>query len=74
MQILIIFMSVTEVTSLMIIGGFLSIISDFEQIYNNSLLFSAYNYFSPDSPETFIIIFGFGVLVFLIFKTLNQFL
>lgn len=69
LQILIIFMSVTEVASLMIIGGFLSIISDFEQIYNNPLLFSAYNFFSQDSPETFIVIFGFGVLVFLIFSS-----
>jgi ABC-type bacteriocin/lantibiotic exporter with double-glycine peptidase domain len=69
LQVLIISMSVTEVTSLMIIGGFLSVISDFEQIYNNSLVFSAYNFFNQDSPETFILIFGITVLVFLIFSS-----
>ena len=70
LQLLIIFMSITEVISLMLIGGFLSIISDFEQIYNNSIAFYFFNYLDQDTPEQFIAVIGFGVLFFLIFSAL----
>jgi ABC-type multidrug transport system fused ATPase/permease subunit len=65
MQILIIFMAVTEVAGVLSIGPFMSLVNDPEQIYGDNFIATIYAFSGTTNAQDFIIISGIIVFVIL---------
>ena len=70
MQILIIFMAVTEVAGVLSIGPFMSLVNDPEQIYGDNFIATIYAFSGTTNAQDFIIISGIIVFVILTFAAL----
>jgi len=69
-QILIIFMAVTEVAGVLSIGPFMSLVNDPEQIYGDNFIATIYAFSGTTNAQDFIIISGIIVFVILTFAAL----
>jgi HlyD family secretion protein len=65
MQILIIFMAVTEVAGVLSIGPFMSLVNDPEQIFGDNFIATIYAFSGTTNAQDFIIISGIVVFVIL---------
>tara|TARA_B110000003_G_C16643234_1_gene530993 strand:+ start:414 stop:2219 length:1806 start_codon:yes stop_codon:yes gene_type:complete len=67
LQILVIFMSFTEVIGVLAIGPFMSLVGDIDQIHSNNLISQIYSYTGFNSETDFIIFAAFMVIAVLTF-------
>lgn len=70
LQILIIFMSFTEVIGVLSIGPFMSLVSDIDQINGDNLISKVYVFSGMAEPNLFIIYSAFAVIILLSFAAI----
>lgn len=71
LQILIIISSILELTSIVSIIPFLGLLTDDQFIQNNNFVLYVYDFFNFTSQESFIIFFGFLILIFFVISTIT---
>ena len=70
LQLLIIFMSFTEVAGVMSIGPFMSLVSDIDQIYGDNYIAKIYTFTGISDPQDFVLFSATAVVAILSFATL----
>ncbi len=65
-----IIVSLIEVVGVGVIMPFISVATDFDNIFNTKYLKVIYEFFNFSSPIKFVLVFGIGLIIFYIFRSL----